>query len=107
VGLGAVRHQDRVDVLPGTPVVPFAVALALEAEALVELDRGLVPREDVQLDLADAARARPVDGGREQGAADALTAGIRPRSATWELAGCESRASDRRPMIAPSLRSAT
>ena len=47
-----------------------AVALADEAEALVERDRGLVVREDVELELRDADRARPRDRRLEQGAAD-------------------------------------
>src|SRR5262249_59945867 len=46
-----VRHQDGVYELRAAPVVPVPVALALEAEALVELDRGLVVGEDVQLEL--------------------------------------------------------
>ena len=51
-----------------------AQALALEAELLVELDRGLVPGEDVQLQLADAGRARPRLRLLEQGAPDAEAA---------------------------------
>ena len=60
--LDLVGHQDRVDELVAAAVVPLAVALALEAERLVERDRGLVPGEDVQLELADPGLARPVDG---------------------------------------------
>jgi streptomycin 3"-adenylyltransferase len=45
------RHQDRVDVFIATAVVGAAVALAHEAEVLVQPDRRLVPREDVQLEL--------------------------------------------------------
>ena len=54
-----VGHQDRVDELVAAAVVIPAQALALEPELLVELDRGLVPGEDVQLQLADAGRAPP------------------------------------------------
>src|SRR5438105_262875 len=46
-----VRHQDRVHVLAGAMVVRLPVALALEAEALVQPDRRLVPGKDVQLEL--------------------------------------------------------
>jgi hypothetical protein len=49
-----VGHQDRVHHLPSPLVVPLPVALSFEAELLVQLDRGLVPREDVQLELAHA-----------------------------------------------------
>jgi hypothetical protein len=45
--LAAVRHENRVHHLSGPRVVPLAVALPLEAELLVQLDRGLIPREDV------------------------------------------------------------
>jgi len=48
------RHQDRVHHLAGPLVVTLPEALALEAELLVQLDRGLVPREHVQLKLAHA-----------------------------------------------------
>ena len=51
-----------------------AEALALEAELLVELDRRLVPGEDVQLELAHARLARPRDRLLEQRAADAAAA---------------------------------
>ena len=68
------RHQDRVDVLAAAAVVVLAEALALEAELLVELDRRLVPGEDVQLELADAGLARPRDRLLEQRAADAAAA---------------------------------
>src|SRR5437763_1051461 len=61
-----VRHQDRVHHLAGPQVVPLAVALALEAELLVQLDRGLVPREHVQLELAHAGCFRPADCRLEQ-----------------------------------------
>src|SRR4051794_6113978 len=57
-------------------VVPLAIALALEAEALVELDRGLVPREDVQLQLTHAGCLRPLDGGSEQRPPDAPAADV-------------------------------
>src|SRR5262249_23072037 len=48
-----------------------AQAFVLEAELLVELDRGLVVREDVQLELLDAVFACPLDALLEQGAPDA------------------------------------
>ena len=67
-------HQDRVDVLAAAAVVVLAEALALEAELLVELDRRLVPGEDVQLELVDAGVAGPRDRLLEQGAADAAAA---------------------------------
>src|SRR5581483_2210248 len=66
-----VRHQHGVDVLTRTAVVALPVALALEAERRVQLERGLVPREDVQLELADAAAPPPLRGRLEQRAADA------------------------------------
>ena len=103
----SIRHQDRVDVLAVAAVVLAAEALPLEAEALVEDDRRLVPREDVQLQLADPASraqatacsrsARPMPRRR------CVAATIRPRSATWRLAGFGSRASERRPTIASSV----
>ena len=53
------RHQDGVDEAPvRQAIVAGAVALADVAELLVEGDRGLVVREDVQLELADT-RVRP------------------------------------------------
>src|SRR5688500_14786800 len=64
------RHQNRVDVLVPAPVVILAQPLALEAELLVELDRRLVPGEDVQLELADARVASPRDRLLQQGTAD-------------------------------------
>ena len=74
-----------------------AQALALEAELLVELDRGSF-QEDVQLQLADAGRARPRLRLLEQGAPDpeaaVVAATISPRSATWRLALCGSRATE-------------
>ena len=83
-----------------------AQALARLAELLVERDRGLVVREDVQLELRDAGAARPLLGRGEQRGADprrrCAAATISPRSATCALAGCGSRAIERRPTIAPS-----
>ena len=52
----------------------LAEALALEAELLVEVDRRLVPGEDVQLELEHAGVARPRDRLLEQSAADAAAA---------------------------------
>ena len=46
--------------------MPLPVPLALEAERLVQAERRLVPREDVELELADARLARPRDGLLEQ-----------------------------------------
>src|SRR5262245_7027979 len=54
-----IGHQDRVHVLTAAAVVILAVALADEAEALVQADRRLVVGEDVKLELADADPARP------------------------------------------------
>ena len=70
-GLDAESHQDRVHVLAGTAVVPLAKPLPLESETLVQRDRRLVPRKDVELELPHAAGARPVDGRFEQRAPDA------------------------------------
>src|SRR6266516_3877957 len=53
-------------------VMPLPVALAPEAERLVQLDRRLVVREVVQLQLRDTHAARPVDGSLQQRAADPL-----------------------------------
>src|SRR5207244_12147729 len=72
--LDQVRHQDRVDVLLAATVVRTAVALPLEPEALVQLDRRLVPREDMQLELRDARVAGPLQGRVEQRRADATPA---------------------------------
>src|SRR3954452_18333733 len=54
----------------------FPVALALEAELLVEAHRRLVPREDVQLELADAGAASPLDRRLEERCPDPLAARI-------------------------------
>src|ERR671937_2444987 len=67
-------HDDCVHVLARAAVVGSAVALALEAVALVQLDRRLVVREDVQLELVDAVLAAPLDGGVEQRAPDPAAA---------------------------------
>ena len=67
-----IRHEERVDHFAVTLVVPAADAFALEPIALVEEDRRLVPREDVQLELAHARPASPGDRGVEQRATDAL-----------------------------------
>src|SRR4249920_3058068 len=61
-GLDAVGHQDRVEVLLVSRVVALSKPLFLEAERLVEGDRGLVPGEDVELELERARDARPADG---------------------------------------------
>ena len=78
----------------------LAVALALEAERLVEPYRRLVPREDVELELPDPRCARPLDRLLQQPRADPRrrceAATISPRSATCALDGCGSRASERR-----------
>jgi hypothetical protein len=57
----AIGHEDRVHILPGPLVVPLPEPFALEAELLVEPDRGLVPREHMQLELAYTRAARPLD----------------------------------------------
>jgi hypothetical protein len=57
----AIGHEDRVHILPSPLVVPLPEPLTLEAELLVEPDRGLVPGEHVQLELAHAGAARPLD----------------------------------------------
>src|SRR5919201_3046830 len=67
-------HDDRVHVLACAAVVGAAVALALEAVALVQADRRLVVREDVELELLHAALAGPLDGGVEQRAPDPAAA---------------------------------
>ena len=85
-------------------VVVAAVPLALVAAALVQRDRRLVVREDVQLELPTPAPAAQSSAAREQRAPDAPAPVGRgdhqPRSATWRLAGCGSRATDSRPTIA-------
>ena len=90
--LDRVGHQDRVDVLAAAAVVPLAVALALEAEPVVERDRGLVPREDVQLELAHSRGSRAQSTAACRSAVPtpcrrASMATIRPTSATCALAG--------------------
>src|SRR5262249_12643372 len=72
--LDPVRHEDRVDVLVAAAVVLLAVALLHEAELLVQGDRGRVPREDVQLELADARLPPSLDRGLEQRGAAAASA---------------------------------
>ena len=67
-----VGHEERVDVGAVAAVVASSDTLALEAELLIEADRGLVPREHVQLELSDTRLACPVDRRLEQGAADPL-----------------------------------
>jgi hypothetical protein len=65
-----VRHEERVDGDAVAKVVAATEAFALEAEPFIELDRRFVPREHVQLQLADPGLPGPVDGGFEQGASD-------------------------------------
>src|SRR5262245_21158349 len=65
-----VGHEDRVHLLALADVVPAAEALAHEPEGLVQVDRGVVPREDVQLELAHADLLRPRDRLVEQTAPD-------------------------------------
>jgi hypothetical protein len=67
----AEGHQDRVDVFAFAQVVALPHAFALEAERLVEAERGLVPREDVELQLPHAHVACPRDGLLEQCGAEA------------------------------------
>src|SRR5205823_4306334 len=74
-GLEFVGHQDRVDVVVTAPVVTATVSLLHEAEVLVELDRSLVVRKDVQLELADLGVTGPVEGRLEQPGADAAAGG--------------------------------
>ena len=98
------RHQHRVEVLGAAAVVAAPEAFA-EAAALVELERRVVVRKDVQLELADADRPRPLLSLAEQAVpiprrrwrADTM----RPRSATCLLAGCGSRPSE--PPTIPSV----
>src|SRR5947208_1608876 len=70
----AEGHQNRVDVAVAAAVVRLPVALVLEAEVLVQGDRGRVPREDVQLELRDVAVAGPVHRGVQERGADAAAA---------------------------------
>src|SRR5205085_5090130 len=49
-------------------------AFAPEAELLVETDRGLVVRPDLERELVDAALVRPVDAALHQRGADAAPA---------------------------------
>src|SRR3954454_5911052 len=71
--LDHVSHQDRVDELAATAVVLLAVALALEAEGVVQRDRVLVPREHVQLELANPGLACAVEGGPQERCPYSLT----------------------------------
>jgi hypothetical protein len=57
-----VSHEHSVDVVIAAPIVPTPQSLALEPEPLVQLNRRLVPRKHVQLELPDAGAARPLDG---------------------------------------------
>src|SRR3954451_7428992 len=65
------RHQDRVRVAVVAQVMARAIALPPEADGLVERDRGLVPREHVELELLDAVSPSPLRRRGEQGTADA------------------------------------
>jgi hypothetical protein len=69
-----VCHQNRVDVLSTPAVVASAKPFANEAELLVESDRGLIVRKDVELELPDARRSRPLDGLLEQRPTDSPAA---------------------------------
>ena len=64
-------------------------------------DRRVVMGKDVELELGHVRLVRPADGLLEQRPAMPCrrcpAATIRPRSATWRLAGCGSRATDNRP----------
>jgi hypothetical protein len=52
--------------------MPPTKTLALEAESLIQLNRRLVPRKHVQLELAHLRPTRPGDGGLEECPTDAL-----------------------------------
>ena len=102
-----VRHQDRVDELAARPAVVLTpVALALEAELLVEPDRRLVVGEDVSSILRTPAprahssavdrSARPIPRRRQPAAT------MSPRSATCAEDGCWSRESESRATISPA-----
>ena len=54
----------------------LAAALGDEAVLLVQRDRGCVARVDVELDPRELVLGRPLDGGLEQCAADALPSRI-------------------------------
>src|SRR5438132_1232498 len=69
-------HQDRVRRLSVAKIMALSVALLDESERVVQLDRRLVPRKDVQFELRHLVLARPRDGGLEESAADAAA----PRS---------------------------
>src|SRR5215204_1631441 len=75
--VNVVGHQNRVDVLAAAPIMRLPVALAAEAEAFVEGDRGVVVGKHVQLELADADLVRPLDGLLQQRSADAAPAEAR------------------------------
>ena len=65
-----VRHQHRVDEPAAAAEVTPPQAFALEAELLVQLDRRLVVREYVQLELLDLTFPCPFDRLLEQRSAD-------------------------------------
>jgi hypothetical protein len=60
--INAQSHQDRVDIVASTLVMPLPEALTIEPESFVELYCRLVPRKDVQLKLSNAGIKRPGDG---------------------------------------------
>src|SRR3954451_3215489 len=66
----APGHQNRVEVAGAAAVVLVPVALADVAGAFVQGDGRLVVREDVQLQLPNAALGRPALGRVEERAAD-------------------------------------
>src|SRR5262249_6431551 len=75
--LQLLRHQQDVRVAAlVAEVVAHAQPLALVAELLVELDRGLVVREHVQLELPDPGAASPALGRFHEGRADPAPAVI-------------------------------
>src|SRR4051812_17716341 len=56
-----IRHQRGIDFVGAPSIVPLPQALPLEPEPLVQLNRRLVPREHVQLELPNPRAARPLD----------------------------------------------
>ena len=112
-GLGSrVRHQDRVHVLAGPR--GSAPSGSPRARSRTSRTAGSPARSTGR--RAARASARPPSRAHSTAASSsahptpwrrASFATIRPRSATWALAGCASRATESRPTSAPSSRSAT